>query len=186
MQESQLIYATLDHVVVVDVGLLGCLRVVEVIVVVLQNAARILCGLVDVAGFLFVVPLPVEVVVLHHQTRRIGVVEFAQRRRTGRCARAHVVGLAGDFDVVSHLLKELDGTDALAVVPGTDHDHAVELFANLDNDLVAQQHQTVVAVRHLKVVGHLHKKSVYEFVVRNLVWNYLLVYRAATNSYQFV
>lgn len=48
-----------------------------------------------------------------------------------------IVDLAGNFRMLSHFLEEFDRTDALAVVPGSDHHHAVEFLSYLDYDLVA-------------------------------------------------
>lgn len=46
------------------------------------------------------------------------------------------VDLTGYFGQLSHLLKKLNRTNALAIVSGTDHHHTVDFFADLYNNLV--------------------------------------------------
>lgn len=53
-------------------------------------------------------------------------------------AVTHISVVERERSGASHLLEELDGADALPVVPRADHHHAIHFVAYLDHDLVAQ------------------------------------------------
>ena len=113
-------------------------QVVEAVVVIAVDVVIIILEVVARLHVLLAVGVLESVVVKVGGQRGIGVVYLVQNSLGWFGADAGVVHLTGHFGELSHFLEEFHGADALAIVAGSDHHHAVQFLAYLYDNLVPQ------------------------------------------------